>query len=715
MRSRHPVLSSSDRKSVRIVPEFEFDPVTGMEPVGVLRTSRRAIVMSAASLLLMAISACNHPEVSKHTENPAPGERPSILLVTLDTTRADAIGPDAKGIQTPGFNAIAARGRRYLQAYAAVPMTLPSHASMMTGLYPAGHGVHENARYLAASQPVIAEKLHAEGYRTAAFVSAFAVAKRFGLGRGFDEYEENFGEGRAERPAKETTDLALAYLSQPSTQPLFVWVHYYDPHHPYSPPEPYRTKFAKNPYLGEVASMDEQLGRLITAFDRQVKGPKAYIVAGDHGEGLGDHGEAQHGNLMYQSTMHVPLVIAGPGVTPGTSATPVSIRRIFQTILDWSGGDPTNSLRRGDPEVVVGEAMHPFLFYGWQPQVMAIDGRLKSILAGTLEVYDVAADPAETHNLAATASVSRGARAALHDYPIPTIDAAQPAAAMTNEEKQKLASLGYLTSVAKPTVRPGAPRPADMASLFPAMDEAALLFSHGEYAKAAPIFSAILRKDTYNLDAALRLATCYSMLGRDAEAVAGFRRAEEISPKSLDVRTYFGAYYARGKEWPKAVPMLESVVAAEPDRLPALEALAIVRERQGRIDEALKLWQKIFAMRAATAAELSHEGELEMALGQTGPAIEAFEKARAMRGAQFGHDLELGVLYIAAGRMTDARDALDRVPSSHPAYPMALFKRAQVAVLLHEPDAPARIANARQHANPMTRALIANEKLFAGM
>src|SRR5260370_5543772 len=203
-----------------------------------------------------------------------------------------------------------------------------------------------------------------------------------------------------------------------------------------------------------------------------------------------------------------------------------------------------------------------------------------------------------------------------------------------------------------------------------------------------------------------------SALGHEEQGLAAFRKGEEIAPHSSDVRTYLALHYARGSDWQKAVPMLEQLVAASPDRVPTLEALAVIRERQQRFDDALALRQKIYTLRTPSAAELVKMGELAMQTGQTATAIEAFEKARIAQPAAFGHDLELGVLYLDAGRLLDARDALDHVPASHPAYPMALFKRAQVSVLLHEPDAPARIEAARQHANSMTRELIARERLF---
>ena len=653
---------------------------------------------SAALLLLLSLFACAK-------EPPAPAARPSILLVTLDTTRADSIGPEAKGVQTPAFDALAKRGLRFRQAYSPVPQTLAAHCSIMSGLYPAGHGVHENGRYLSPKVPLLAEKLKASGYRTAAFVSAFALARRFGLARGFDVYDDAVPEPQEERSSKETTDRAIADLDRASDAPLFLWVHYYDPHVPYDAPEPYRTQYASHPYLGEIAAMDAQLGRLTGAFEQKVKGPLAIIVVGDHGEGLGDHGESQHGDLLYQATMQVPLVLVGPGVKPGIDDTPVSTRRVFHTILDWAGLGSAHTLRKPDGEVVLAEAMKPFLDYGWQPQVMAVAGKEKTILAGRIEVYDVIADPGEVHDLAGHADVPRAVRAALQEYPIPSPDTPAPSPA-SEEDRRKLASLGYVSATARPVVRTDAPRPADMSFLFDTLDDAAGLFARGQYAESVPLLRKILAADPHNLDAALRLATAESSLGNDRAALDTFRTAQAIAPDSEDVRTYLGLFYVRGKDWEQAVPLLERVVAADPDRLPALEGLAVVRERQGRIADAVALRQKIYTMRTPSSAELVQLGEMAMAVGITPVAIDAFERAHR------GHDLELGVLYLAAGRLEDARAALDRVPPSDPRYPMALFKRAQVSVLLHETDAPARIEAARGHANAVTRELIAHERLF---
>ena len=634
-------------------------------------------------LLACALAACGRGAPA--TREQAGGVRPSILLITLDTTRADAIGPDAAGVETPAFNAIAARGQRFRQAYATVPETLPSHSSMMTGLYPGGHGVHQNARYLPASFPVVAERLQQAGYRTSAFVSSFVLARRFGLARGFDLYNDDQPAGKSERTARETTDAALAELQQAAGKPRFLWAHYYDPHAPFTPPEPFRTRYAANPYLGEVAAMDEQIGRLAEAFERHAQAPVAIVIVSDHGEGLGDHGEAGHGHLLYQSTMRVPLVVVGPGVTPGVTDAPVSVRRVFHTILDWAGLGSEHSLRGAHEEIVLAEGMKPFLEYGWLPQVMGVSGRHKGILAGTLEVYDVIADPAETRNLGSGAALPAALRKAIEDYPVPAPGGASAPAPLDDDAKRRLASLGYVGGGAAPVVRKDAPRPAAMTGLFPVIERAGALFVAGEYAAAIPHLREVLASDPYNLDAALRLATAHSSLGQDGKAVEMFTRAAAIAPGSQDVRTYLALHYARGQDWERAVPLLEQIVSETPDRLTAVEALARLRARQGQA-----------AMNA----------------GKTADALTAFERARTLNAAAFTNDLELGVLYLAVRRVPDARAALDRALAAKPDDAMALFKRAQVSVLLNEPDKDARIAFARQKADKTTQALIDRERLF---
>jgi tetratricopeptide (TPR) repeat protein len=251
-----------------------------------------------------------------------------------------------------------------------------------------------------------------------------------------------------------------------------------------------------------------------------------------------------------------------------------------------------------------------------------------------------------------------------------------------------------------------------MVHLLGTIEEASALFVAEDWARVVPLLRRIRSQDPGNLDAALRLATALSALGRTAEAGAAFDEAERLAPASLDVHLYRALHDARGPRWTRAVAPLEQVLAAEPDRLPALEALSALRERQGQLADAVALRQRVHAIRPPGAAELVHLGELAMSLGNTALALESLEAARRAAGGSFDRDLELGVLYLDARRLEEARDALDRVRATHPGYAMALFKRAQVSALLREPDLAERVERARRHGDATTRRLIRGERLF---
>jgi tetratricopeptide (TPR) repeat protein len=333
---------------------------------------------------------------------------------------------------------------------------------------------------------------------------------------------------------------------------------------------------------------------------------------------------------------------------------------------------------------VLGEAMKPFLEYGWLPQVMLVTDHYKAILAGKLEVYDLASDPGEARNLGSAVNLNPSMRTALEDYPVPT-PSTQAASALDEEARRRLAALGYVSSSARPLVRKDAPRPADMTVLMDAIERASGLFADGRYAESIPLFERVLAADPSNVDAALRLASAHSALGHNAQAIAMFQRAAAIDPASQDVRTYLGLHYLRVRDWDQAAALLEQVVKESPDRATAVDGLATVKNAQGG--------------RAMDA-------------GKTDEAIAAFERARALQPAAFPHDLALGVLYLASRRFEDARTALDRALVKRPGDAMTLFKRAQVSVLLKEPDAAARIALARKNEDAVTRPLIEREKLF---
>jgi arylsulfatase A-like enzyme/Tfp pilus assembly protein PilF len=669
---------------------------------------------TAAVLLLFALTGWGEPGLAAPPAQSIPKPLLDLLLVTLDTTRADAVSPEAAGV-TPNLERLAAGGIRFSNAYSTVPTTFSAHASMMSGLLPAGHGVHENGRHLRDSVPLLAERLRDKGYATAAFVSGFPLQRQFGLARGFELYDDAFGAEKNERDARATTDLALAWLAAPSGRPRFLWVHYYDPHEPYEPPEPFRSRFASDPYRGEVAYMDRELGRLASGFESGSRRGFRIAVVADHGEGRGDHGEALHGNLLYQGVMRVPLVVAGDGIAPAVRSDAVSIRQIRDTFLEWAGDPVAGALSAPKGDVVLGEAMQPYLDFRWQPQVMAVNGTKKLIRSGRFEIYELADDPGELRDLAGVVSPDRNLAKAVADYPLPAADA-RSGDDLGEEERRRLASLGYIASSGAPSaVPPNAPRAAEMTDLFAELDGASRDYATGDYAAAVPRFRRILERDPGNLMAAIRLAVCQSSLGQDEAALASFARARSIDPASSEAKLHLAVHHLKQRRPAIAEPLFEQVLAMEADRLIAIDGLAGIRARQGRLAEAAELYERAISLSRSPAPFLVVLSRVRAQMGDARSAIAALERARTELGPEFKNDLELGALYLAVGRNVEARDELDRVPVSHPGYAMALFHRAQVSVLLQEPDRAERVRAALAGADARTRALIANERLFADL
>jgi tetratricopeptide (TPR) repeat protein len=675
--------------------------------------SRPITACSVQLLVTLCLISCS-------SEKPRPEartvpSRPSILLITLDTTRADSMGYESGGAQTPVLDALAARGACYHQVLTTAPMTLPAHASMLTGLYPSQHGIRENSRFLDDDTPLLAERLSDAGYATAAFVSGYPLKRRFGLARGFDVYDDAFGEG-AERIAGATTQQALRYLASQGLEPVFIWVHYYDPHEPYAPPEPFRSRYPDSPYIGEVAYMDQEVGRLVETFEAGARGETRILIVGDHGEGLGDHGEALHGNLLYQGVMRVPMLALGAGISPSDVYTPVNVNRVFDTILAWAGLDSSFDLLNPTAEVVLGEALKPFLQYGWQPQIMAVHGTVKVIKSGDTEVFDLHTDPDESENLFGKVEIDNEIMAAIESYELlPDLTESSSQPSVDRETIEQLASLGYVSWEGRPGVRENAPNPRNMVHLFDDLDEASRLFVQEQYRASIVVFERVLDEDPENLMVTLRLAVSHSLTGNVNRAQLLFDRAEGIAPNSVDRRHFLAMHYFRHHRWDLATGLFEQVLEVMPRRLPAVEAMARIRESQGRLDEAIGFLERTIALKETPAREWGRLGELEMATGDTPAAINAFEQARMLQGDEFRHFLELGVCYLAARRFSEAAGALDMVSPDHPGYAMALFKRAQAAVLLGETDWQEKVRKAYTHASPSVRELIENEALFRGM
>jgi choline-sulfatase len=379
-------------------------------------------------------------------------EKPNILLITIDTLRADHLGCYGYKLRTsPGIDAFARGAVRFENAYSAVPLTLPSHASLLTGVYPERHGLRDNAHFPFKPPQYVPQILQDAGYRTAAFVSGAPLAASFGLNRGFDVYDDQFV--GPERSASETTDSALRWLKDNEHRPVFLWVHYFDPHAEYEPPEPFLKKF-ENPYDGEIAFVDREVSRLLNSAGKET----VIILTADHGESLGEHGETTHAVFLYNATIRVPLLIRAPGLKPRKRLDAVSLVDLAPTLLEFAGEKSSVkvdgvSLLQPPPEqrTLIAESIYAQRNYGYAPLFASIRLHKKFIDAPQSEFYDLATDPTEMNNLVKDTRIEDWAR------PVRTYSkggsgrGAPQAAKFDEEEAERLRSLGYLSGAVAQT------------------------------------------------------------------------------------------------------------------------------------------------------------------------------------------------------------------------------------------------------------------------
>jgi len=405
------------------------------------------------------------------------------VLITVDTLRADRVGAYGWGrARTPAMDALAARGVRFTRAFAPAPITLPSHASLLTGLYPPGHGSRHNGVAVRGDVPTLAERLRAAGWATGAFVAAFPLDRRFGLARGFQEYGDRTAradDGRPlnERPGRAVVDEALAWLARAGAGRVFLWMHLFEPHAPYVPDPARGPAGASLPadvrYDDEVAAADVQVGRLLSGLGARATSA-VVALAGDHGEAFGEHGEVSHSVFLYDTTLRVPLVIAAPGVPPSVVDVAASLVDIAPTFLQLAGAPPmpaegislVPALHAGipAPRDLYAETYAPLMDFGWSPLRSIRSGTLKFIEAPTPELFDLDADPGENRNQAAArASDAAGLAGRLRAFTERSAAAAEMP--QDGETRRRLAALGYVSSGRTPTAEGARPDPKDRSDL----------------------------------------------------------------------------------------------------------------------------------------------------------------------------------------------------------------------------------------------------------
>ena len=644
---------------------------------------------------------------------PIPGQ--NVLLITIDTLRADALGAGSGRVATPALDGIARKGVRFDFAHAHAVVTLPSHASMLTGRYPFEHGIRDNSGYrLPPNTTTIATLLRTAGYATAAFVAAFPLHSRYGLNQGFDVYDDRFGETRAptefvmpERPASVVVPLARDWIANHKAGRWFAWVHVFDPHAPYAPPPPFDAQYAGRPYDGEVAATDAALAPLLDDVAMSDR-PTLVVITADHGEALGDHGEATHGLFAYESTLRVPLIIAevgrpskssvrlqpDQGEVSSTSARHVDL---LPTILDAVGQPvpadlpgrtllPSGDRQASSPRPSYFEAMSAMLNRGWAPLSGAIVNRDKYIDLPVPERYDLSADAGETSNLAGREPERDRALAA----GLRVFGASRPGQRRTEdpETAARLRALGYVTGSAPVKDRyTDADDPKTLVQLDQAIHRGVSLYSERRYAEAARVYEDIIKQRPDMALAYRHLAFVAWQTGNVAEAMDVLRHAMRNGVTHGEVTTQLGTYLAETANPAEAIRLLEPATKVEEPDLDALNGLGIALARAGRSDEARRTFERMLALNPESGMALANLGALDLERGQLEMARTRFQQAVALDPTSSHAQAGLGIVAMKSGDRRAAIEAWTRAVQLDPTNYDALYNLAKALALGGQMDA----------------------------
>jgi arylsulfatase A-like enzyme/Flp pilus assembly protein TadD len=671
------------------------------------RSSGTALAVAVSAGLLLCLGGCRHHEPERATAAPRAA---NVLLITLDTTRADHLSCyNPRGARTPHLDLLAARGVRFLHATAQVPLTLPSHACIMTGAYPTVHGLRDMGGFvLDKSHPTIASLTQAAGFQTAAFVGSRAVGHRFGLSHGFDTYDDDMGpqteEGKlpgvfAERRASVVTDRALDWLKQNAQRKFFLWAHYYDPHEPYDPPEPYKREYAKSLYDGEIAYMDEQVGRLLGGFDQLGLTSRTLVIAiGDHGESLGEHGEATHGIFLYDATLHVPLLVAGPDVPRG-KVVDDQVRSIdlHPTVMEFLHLPPSPEaqgvslwplIEQGThvrSDYSYGETLYPRTYMGWSElRAMRTDG-WKFILAPHPELYDLHRDPGELQNLIAHHPAEADQFQKLVWKVAGTQGKTENVTTVPVDEqtRRELESLGYVSGGSSRGIQLGsaAADPKDRIPVLKIIQRAEDLLNAHDNAGAAQTMEQAVRLDPDNPRARVDLAAAYERAGQFERAVEVYENAIKLHMLTEVIYSRLGKLYLRLHKLDKAVDAMTRAREIDPTNLDNVRNLGTAQLQLGHVDEAERAFKAIILQNDHHSAAYNGLGLVAIRRGDADTARHNFEKAIELDSTEVEPLLNLGVLYDKAGDKPQALRYYQRfLAKASPKDYRALIPKVRAAV-----------------------------------
>lgn len=592
---------------------------------------------------------------------PPANDPPNVVLITIDTVRPDHLGCYGyKLIETPHLDALAAAGIRFTNASTPVPITLPAHSVMLTGTYPMRTGMHDfSGNRLNASQPTVATLLHAKGYATGAVLGSAVLDSRFGLNRGFDFYYDHFDFSRLDeknidammRPGNEVVDRALGWLEGNRRKPFFLWVHLYDAHHPYNPPSPYLQKYRARPYDGGIAFVDAQVGRVVAylkakgIFDRTL-----IVVAGDHGEGLGEHGEKTHGFFIYDTTLHVPLIFklpAGAGLQKSVVDDSANLADLLPTVLEIAGaGRPKEVQGRslvpsmagkpnGAPAENYAETYLPRIHFNWSELRGVRYRQYHFIDAPRAELYDLSADPHELKNLySAQRAVANELRKRLGQLIAQFTPASGEKTAETTgldpALMERLKSLGYVAVAGGGDDVLSDRRladPKDRVQVYELVSDALADSQRGHYAESIQKLQQALKTEKDSLPVHYLLALNYYRQDNFSIAIEELRIVLKLSPEYTLANYYLGLSYTQTGDWDQAVASFRRTLELDATNFSAAYNLGAAYLKQGRVEDAEGAFRQSVKINPGYAQAHEALGELLFYKGKLDEAIAALRSA----------------------------------------------------------------------------------------
>jgi len=647
--------------------------------------------------------------------------RLNVILVTVDTLRADRLGCYGNhSLETPAMDGLARDGVLFSRVIAQVPLTAPSHAAILTGTYPAWNGLRDWSDHgLQPGIPTLAEIFKGHGYATAAFVSAFVLDSMWGLDRGFDLYDDWFKaedyqtmrRSGLERRGEETVDRAVAWLQSSPSRPFFLWLHLYDPHAPYRPPEPFATRYRGRPYDGEVAYTDQQLGRFFDSLKSQdLYASSLIVLTSDHGEGLGEHQEQDHGFFIYNSTVHVPLLVKFPaGYAPARRSVSqvVNTVDIAPTLVRLSGfadseartfqGQSLLSLvekgSAGSPRYGFSESLYPRNFLGTHTLFGVETDRYHYIQAPREELYDLAKDPAETRNiLAEDAGAAQALRQTLQDLRARfrrPVEARGPGPSPDSEAVEKLRSLGYVSlSSARPLPEedPRAADPKDRIRAYNQILEATALAEGGQWREANRRLAGLAAQyPRAFLPAFLEGENCLAQ-GEARQAIAHYRRALELNPDFDQAAIGLGRAAYRAEDNSQAAKAFQLALQLNPQDFLTRLALARTYWRLKQLEAAANEQLEVLRTHPQFAQAHADYGVTQVQMKRYAEAVPTL-----LKGIELGyHDAMvynfLGNALAAQGSTRDALSAYEQAIRQDPTYPTAYVNLALLYGNLGQPE-----------------------------